>query len=198
MRVWEGSQDGPIQPNCVYVPPPHAAVTIDDGRLCMHVPKVDDEKSYPPIDAFFDSLASSLRENAVGIVLSGTGTDGALGLKAIKECGGLTIAQGSDGTRPQYAEMPAGAISTGAVDLVANVDDIPRHLLRMKGRQVNLDLVDGPAQIDSARLAICAILRTHLGHDFSGYRDKTFLRRVQRRVPNCAVATPAGLNSAVP
>ncbi|HEX3396867.1 MAG TPA: CheR family methyltransferase [Steroidobacteraceae bacterium] len=189
MRVEEVSQDKLIEPNCVYVPSPHTAVTITEGRLRMHLPKVDDEKSYHPIDAFFDSLASSLRENAVGIVLSGTGTDGALGLKAIKACGGLTIAQGSDGTRPQYGEMPAGAISTGAVDLVASVDNIPRHLLRMKGRQVNLDLVDEPAQIDSARLAICAVLRAHLGHDFSGYRDKTFLRRVQRRMQIVDAAT---------
>jgi two-component system, chemotaxis family, CheB/CheR fusion protein len=189
MRVVQGSQDCLIEPNCVYVPPPHAVVTIADGRLCMQMPEVDDEKSYHPIDAFFDSLASSLRENAVGIVLSGTGTDGTLGLKAIKACGGLTIAQGSDGTRPQYPEMPAGAISTGAVDLVANVDDIPRHLLRMKGSQVNLDMVDEPAQIESARLAICAILRAHLGHDFSGYRDKTFLRRVQRRMQIVDAAT---------
>jgi len=182
MRVVQPSQDELLEPNCVYVPPPHAAVTIADGRLRMHMPQVNDEKSYHPIDAFFDSLAKSSGESAVGIVLSGTGTDGALGLKAIKECCGLTIAQGSDGTRPQYAEMPAGAISTGAVDLVASVDDIPRQLLRMKGRQVNLDWVDETAQIDSARLAICAILRSRLGHDFSGYRDKTFLRRVQRRM----------------
>lgn len=182
MRVVQATHDVVIEANCVYVPAPHAAITIANGRLCMHLPEVDDEKSYHPIDAFFDSLATSLREDAVGIVLSGTGTDGALGLKAIKECGGLTIAQGSDGTKPQYGEMPAGAIATGAVDLVANVDDIPRHLLRMKGSQAGRELSDEPADADEARLKICAILLAQLGHDFSGYRDKTFLRRVQRRM----------------
>ena len=69
----------------------------------------------------------------MGIVLSGTGSDGALGLKAIKECGGLTIAQGTNGTAPQYGEMPAGAIATGAVDIVAPVEEMPGHLLRLKG-----------------------------------------------------------------
>ena len=68
----------------------------------------------------------TLRENAIGIVLSGTGSDGALGLKAIKECGGLTIAQGTDSDGPMYPDMPAGAISTGAVDLIAPADQIPR------------------------------------------------------------------------
>ncbi len=76
--------------------------------------------------------ATALGERAVGIVLSGTGSDGALGLKAIKECGGLTIAQGSNGTAPQYGEMPAGAIATGAVDLVAPVEEMPGHLMRLK------------------------------------------------------------------
>jgi len=67
MRVVQGSPDELIEPNCVYVPPPHAAVTIADGRLRMHMPEIDDEKSYHPIDAFFDSLASSSGESAVRV-----------------------------------------------------------------------------------------------------------------------------------
>ncbi|HEY2779270.1 MAG TPA: CheR family methyltransferase [Steroidobacteraceae bacterium] len=182
MQVLTGTDGALIEPNCVYVPPPHAIVTLNDGRLGVEIPSAEDEKSYYPINAFFGSLGASLRECAVGIVLSGTGTDGALGLKAIKECGGLTIAQGSDGTKPQYAEMPAVAIATGSVDLVASVDEIPRHLLRMKGQQEALESEDDRARVNAARLEICAVLRAQLGHDFSGYRDKTFLRRVQRRM----------------
>jgi two-component system CheB/CheR fusion protein len=182
MRVLTGTDGTVIEPNCVYVPPPHAIVTLDDGRLGVEMPAPEDAKSYYPINAFFGSLGGSLREWAVGIVLSGTGSDGALGLKAIKECGGLTIAQGSDGTKPQYAEMPAVAIATGTVDLVASVDEIPRHLLRIKEQQESLEQDDDRARVNAARLEICAILRAQLGHDFSGYRDKTFLRRVQRRM----------------
>jgi two-component system CheB/CheR fusion protein len=75
---------------------------------------IDSQRVPRPIDAFFDSLGSSLGDQSVGIVLSGTGSDGALGLKAIKECGRLTIAEESDGTSPQFGEMPAGAIATGS------------------------------------------------------------------------------------
>ena len=114
-----------------------------------------------PIDAFFDSLGAALGEQSVGIVLSGTGSDGALGLKAIKECGGLTIAQGSDGTAPQYGEMPAGAIATGSVDLVAPIEDIPGHLLRIKGivPPITKRTRTAPRTSMRVRLKICAILR---------------------------------------
>lgn len=173
-----------IEPNRVYVPPPHAATTIQGGRLRVRLPAAGDRREDRPIDGFFDSLASSLRENAVGIVLSGTGSDGALGLKAIKACGGLTLVQGSDGSRPQYDGMPLGAIATGAVDMVASVEGMPDHLIRlhrMRQQVTELPAVP-PEQVEAARLAICAILRGQLGHDFSGYKDKTFLRRVQRRM----------------
>ena len=184
MRVSEAQDGMLIEPNCVYVPPPHALVTIQDGRLGVQVPVTDDTKIPRPIDSFFDALGSALGEHAIGIVLSGTGSDGALGLKAIKECGGFTIAQGTDGSAPQYAEMPAGAIATGAVDLAAPIEDLAGHLLRLKGSApaVLEPTDDSEDAADAARLKICSILRAQLGHDFSGYRDQTFLRRVQRRM----------------
>src|ERR1700753_520444 len=183
MKVMEGHDGVRIQPNCVYVPPPHAIVTLADGRLGIHLPPADSERIARPIDRFFDSLGAALRENSVGIVLSGTGSDGALGLKAIKDCGGLTIAQGSDGTAPQYPEMPAGAIATGAVDLIASVEKMPGHLLRLKGGigQDPTTTTDASSK-EALRLQICALLRANLGHDFSGYRSQTFLRRVERRM----------------
>ncbi len=190
MRVLDGADGALIEANCVYVPPPHSLVTVSDGRLGVRLPPETNDRLFRPIDGFFDSLASSLRESAVGIVLSGTGSDGALGLKAIKECGGLTLAQGTDGSAPQYAEMPAGAIATGAVDLVVPVEKMPEQLLRL--------LADGAApaaekkggnQLEACRLEICAVLRAALGHDFSGYRSQTFMRRVERRVKVLNVAS---------
>ena len=182
MQVTEGLEGTVIKPNCVYVPPPHAIVSLKDGRLGVQFAP-EDQRVPRPIDAFFDSLGASLGEQSVGIVLSGTGSDGALGLKAIKECGGLTIAQGSDGSAPQYGEMPAGAIATGSVDLIAPIEDIPGHLVRIKGADATAmrdeESID---KVDAARIKICAVLRAQVGHDFSGYRDKTFLRRVQRRM----------------
>ena len=182
MSVIEGADGIMIQPNCVYVPPPHTIVSLKDGRLGVRFAS-DDQRVPRPIDAFFDSLGASMGAQSVGIVLSGTGSDGALGLKAIKECGGLTIAQGTRGTAPQYGEMPAGAIATGSVDLVAPIEDIPGHLIRIKGEIAKHNVNEDTAiTADEIRLKICTILRAQTGHDFSGYRDKTFFRRVQRRM----------------
>ena len=183
MPVVEAADRVRIEPNRVYVPLPHSLVTLDDGHIKVEAHSPRSERIYRPIDRFFDSLGSALRERSVGIVLSGTGSDGALGLKAIKECGGLTIAQGKSGASPEYGEMPAGAIATGVVDIIAPVEDIPAHLLRLKNAP--LDLREGYEAVPSAealRLEICAILRAQLGHDFSGYRSQTFLRRVERRM----------------
>jgi len=190
MAVMEGVDGALLQPNCVYVPPPHAVVALDEGRLSVRVFEAAEQRVPRPIDAFFDSLSASQGPNAIGIVLSGTGSDGALGLKAIKQCGGLTIAQGSNGSAPQYGEMPAVAIATGSVDLIAPIEDIPGHLIRIKGQYADRDADEGSADgIDTVRLEICAILRSKIGHDFSGYRDKTFLRRVQRRMQVVGVGT---------
>ncbi|HEX4152796.1 MAG TPA: CheR family methyltransferase [Steroidobacteraceae bacterium] len=192
MRVEEGADGTRILPNRVYVPPPHAVVTLVDGCLAVQMPPHDSERLFRPIDGFFDSLGAVLRERAVGIVLSGTGSDGSLGLKAIKECGGLTIAQGSGGTAPQYGEMPAGAIATGAVDLILPVDQMAAHLMRLKSARSDGAHYTGDAvSAEADRLQICEILREHLGHDFSGYRGQTFLRRVRRRMQVVSATTVA-------
>jgi two-component system CheB/CheR fusion protein len=183
MQVADCEEGMRVRQNCVYVAPPHALVTLKDQQFGVHVPPSDHDKIFRPIDSFFDSLGAELREQAVGIVLSGSGSDGALGLKAIKACGGLTIAQGSDGTVPQYGEMPAGAIATGAVDLIAPVEQIPDHLMRIKRSPMAPASVETNSNdTDTSRLEICAILRAQLGHDFSDYRTQTFLRRVERRM----------------
>jgi two-component system CheB/CheR fusion protein len=190
MPVIEVADRVAIKPNRVYVPAPHAIVTLIDGHLSVEMPPSGSDRIFRPIDAFFDSLGSALRERSVGIVLSGTGNDGSLGLKAIKECGGLTIAQGSNGTAPQYGEMPAGAIATGAVDIIAPVEEMPGHLLRLKGMAMELPRDDeGASSLEAMRLEICDILRKQVGHDFSGYRSQTFLRRVDRRMHVVNAAT---------
>ncbi len=184
MPVREAEDDTRLEANHVYVPPPNTVITVADGILGIRQRDSDAPRNDRPIDDFFDSLAAGLRDRAIGVVLSGTGSDGALGLKAIKAVGGLTFAQGSDGSHPQYDGMPLGAIATGAVDLVVPVEAMPAELVRLHlaREQIGKPPAESPDQVETLRLRICAILRARLGHDFSGYKDKTFLRRVQRRM----------------
>ena len=133
----------------------------------------------------------------MGIILSGTGSDGALGMKAIRAFGGLTMAQsftdgGSDSVQ-HYDGMPAGAIATGAVDLVSTVGDMPAHLMRLRGQKLEPIPSEADAEATEAlRLRICRQLRAQIGHDFCNYKSKTFLRRVGRRMQVRDVATLSG------
>jgi two-component system, chemotaxis family, CheB/CheR fusion protein len=182
MPVSEAADGEHVEPNRVYVIPPGYIATVQRGRLRLRHLAPDVPREATPIDQFFDSLAADLGENAIGIVLSGTGHDGALGLKAIKARGGLTLAQGTDGSGPQHSGMPNSAIATGAADLIVPAQDMPRLVMASRiNPSAPADTGDTATEIDTARLSICEILRAQLGHDFSQYKDKTFLRRVQRR-----------------
>ena len=184
MPVREATDGCALQTNCVYVPPPGIVVTFHNGRLQHHRPNTNEPREINPISMLFSSLAEGLEEDAVGVILSGTGSDGALGLKAIKAKGGLTLVQGTDGSGPQHEGMPLSAIATGAIDVVAPVEAMPSRIMALQeARQRPDDLAALPVEkVDAARLKICTILNRAIGHDFSGYKDKTFLRRVQRRM----------------
>jgi two-component system CheB/CheR fusion protein len=168
----------PIEPNNLYVIPPNASLTLVDDRLLL-APPLEHRGQRTPIDGFFLSLAEARGDKAAGIILSGSGSDGTLGLRAIKEHGGLTIAQ--DGA--EYDGMMRSAVRSGMVDFVLPLDQIPakladyfHHLDGHRQRQAESgDAADHLTQI-------CALLRTRTGHDFSGYKDKTVARRVQRRM----------------
>ncbi len=190
MPVSEAADGEPVEPNRVLVVPPGHVPTLRQGRMHLRPLQPDMPREPAPIDEFFDSLAQDLGEDAVGIVLSGTGHDGSLGLKSIKARGGLTLAQGSDGTAPEHEGMPHSAIATGAVDLIIPVQDMPRVLLAARPNRASAIAATAPgSETDTLRIAICDILHTRLGHDFSQYKDRTFLRRVQRRMQVLGVAT---------
>ena len=190
MAVSEASHDVLVEPNQVYVIPPGHIATIKGGRLQLRPLAPHVLREATPIDEFFDSLAQDCGGDAIGIVLSGTGHDGALGLKAIKACGGLTMAQGTDGSAPQHGGMPASAIATGAVDVIASVEDMPALLPMTQRVEQEIERTELPAgEVDRARMRICGALRNQLGHDFSQYKDKTFLRRVQRRMQVVGLAS---------
>ncbi len=191
MPVVEAADGDRVGPNRVYVVPPGHVATLRQGRLRLRRLAADVPREAAPTDEFFDSLAAELGENAVGIVLSGTGHDGVLGLKAIKARGGLTLAQGSDGTAPQHSGMPDSAIATGVVDLIVPVQDMPRLLMRVDGSLAPSAQAASALQTDGARLDICEILRAQVSHDFSQYKDKTLLRRVGHRMQVLGLAALA-------
>ncbi len=188
------ASDGvPVARDTVYVMPQDAVLTLESGRLRLRRPGAA-RRERKPIDIFLCSLAADLGEMAIGVILSGSDSDGTLGIKAIKERGGLTIAQVGDGHGPHHPDMPVSAIATGLVDFAIPVDEMGG---RIAGFVESLTLPDEFAPFVPADAAspdagappqeaipaeIYAILRNQIGHDFSGYKAKTFMRRVQRRM----------------
>ena len=189
MPVVDARDDETVEAEHVYVLPPGAILTIREARLRLrHTGAADHERA--PIDIFFTSLAQDQSEHAIGIVLSGGGSDGTLGLKAIKENGGLTVAQGANATRPRFAEMPSSAVAAGFVDLLLPVEDIPDRIIAYVRDWGAFD----SQRPGDALSTIYSLLRTHTGHDFAEYKDRAFQRRVQRRMQ---VVQTAGLEEYV-
>jgi two-component system CheB/CheR fusion protein len=154
--------------------PANAILGIEKRRLQVRKPN-SERRERKPIDIFFSALAADCGELAAGVVLSGGDGDGTLGIKAIKEHGGLSLAQVADGYGPRYPNMPDSAISTGLVDLAVPVDKMGDQLVAFAR---NLAMLDGMADasraaadqkaLDAIRQDIYALLRTQIGHDFGG------------------------------
>ncbi|MDR6874515.1 two-component system CheB/CheR fusion protein [Bosea sp. BE125] len=184
MRVLEAEDGVMAAADTVYVIPPDATLILRDRRLRVTKP-APPRALRRPIDTFFTSLAEDQGENAVCIVLAGTGNDGALGLSAVKENGGLTLAQ-AEFDHIAMSGMPQSATATGFVDEVMPVEQMPARLL---DHQRHLSLVAPRKDDDGTRrdaaghlVTISALLRAQIGHDFVHYKEKTLVRRVQRRM----------------
>jgi len=185
VKVIEDGQK--LERNTVYVMPENAVVTTDGDILQLREPNPA-RRERKPIDIFFASLAEAKGEYAVGIILSGGDGDGTLGAKAIKERGGLTVAQRADSYGPKHPEMPESALATGMIDLELPVHEMGTKLVTfvqsfgMLDELTRDDKDQGANAIHRARDEIYGLLVKHSGHDFSGYKTKTFMRRVQRRL----------------
>ena len=180
MKVVEIADGMNAEPNRVHVIPPNGTLTIERGVLRVATPRDPGNT----IDTFLRSLAEDQEGNAIGVILSGSGSDGTLGIKAIKEHGGLAVAQASTSSR--FDSMPHSAVATGLVDFVLPAEDIPERLLAYAR---HLDATRDQRSAEVLREGggkhlhkIYTLLRSKTGHDFSRYKDKTFIRRVQRRM----------------
>lgn len=198
-----------VRPDHVYVIPPGKHLTMQDGSLDLT--ELDRPKGKRvAVDHFFRTLADTHGAAASAIILSGVDGDGALGLKRIKERGGLTIAQDPD--EAQEEGMPRAAIATGIVDWVLPVEEMPKRLVeyRENAKQLQLPSADAPPLDEEADAVlkrsekernevalqeVLAFLKMRTGHDFSYYKRATILRRVGRRMQvNACADTPAYLD----
>jgi two-component system CheB/CheR fusion protein len=185
MTVRQATDAMPIERDHLYVIPPGTYLAVGNGALRLSQPLAR-HGARLPIDFLLHSLAMDYGERAICVILSGTGADGNLGLKAVKEQGGLVIAQ--DPSEAAYDGMPRSAIMTGAVDLVLSVASIPAALVRYALTRAR----DGSVPPDRAQdwlPQIINLLRTKTAHDFTLYKPGTLQRRIGRRMAMAAIET---------
>ncbi|HEX4795658.1 MAG TPA: chemotaxis protein CheB [Humisphaera sp.] len=174
-----------INPGHVYVVPPNVQMEIIGGQLRLQ-PRPSDRTQHLPIDYFFRSLAEYAQSRAIGVVLSGTASDGSIGVREIKAAGGITFAQ--EPRTAKYDGMPRAAIATGAVDLVMAPTQIAMELERISRDPLTSPLhaprvpTDDSALLDEHMARIFSMLRTASGVDFTHYKLPTIRRRLQRRM----------------
>ncbi len=179
LEVKEITRNQRPNPDIVYITPPNRHVELQNGQLTVRTPKIK-AGPQPSVDLLFASLALECEERATGVIFSGTGSDGARGIQAIKAAGGITFAQDSSA---KYNGMPNAAIGTGCVDLVLSPSEVAKRLPQLldSGQREVLKEDDG-AGISDTYVDICALIRTHTNIDFANYRSSTILRRLSRRM----------------
>jgi len=183
MRVLQVSETTELKPDCIYVIPPNANLSAIDTHLRLSALE-EHRAARAPIDHFFRTLAETHDGHAIGIVLTGTGSDGTLGIKEIKLRGGFTLAQ--DPNEAEYDGMPQSAIATGFVDRVLPVAELPEAVIKFVRTQPDLPISpDGDAtDVESRGVLhrVFAQMRARTGRDFTRYKRSTVMRRIQRRM----------------
>jgi two-component system, chemotaxis family, CheB/CheR fusion protein len=180
MKVYQAKDRMVVKPNCVYVIPPNKSMSILNGALHLFKP-IEIRGLRLPVDFFLRSLAEDLKELSVGIILSGMGSDGSEGMRAIKEKNGVVMVQ--EPTTAKFDSMPRNAINSVLVDIIAPADKLFEELSAFLKSIPPLkhDLVLESKDI-SAIEKIIILLRTHTGNDFSLYKKNTLYRRIERRM----------------
>ena len=186
MPVVEAADGMAAQANCVYIIPPNKYMTISGGVLRLTGP-VERGGPQTSIDLFLRSLAQDKQEKAICIILSGTGSHGSLGLKAVKASGGMAMVQ--DPNTAEYPRMPESAIATGLADYVLPVDQMPEALIKyiqqydVKGAKTGVEGTEAPDHLNQ----VLALMRVRTKFDFRCYRKKMLTRRIERFIchENC-------------
>ena len=172
-----------VAPDSIYVVPPNKHLHMEDGHIAV-LPNILMEERRAPVDIFFRTLADTHGRRAVSVILSGTGANGSMGLKRVKEQGGAAFVQNP--REAAFNEMPRNAISTELVDEVLNVAEIPAKIIAYKAgldtTHIRIESEDRSEKEQQALREIFGYLRQRTGHDFSYYKRPTMLRRMERRM----------------
>jgi len=184
MKVVSITDDLTVQANTIYIIPPNRNLSIVDGNLHL-LTFPEPRTGNLPIDVFFSSLAQDQGDNAVAIILSGTGSDGSQGLKEIKAENGLVIAQ--DESSAKYDGMPRNAIATEMVDFILSPEMIPEKLIQYSQQSKRSELITGEGEGETNKLhhtlkKIILLIHNKTNHDFSLYKKNTLFRRIARRI----------------
>jgi two-component system, chemotaxis family, CheB/CheR fusion protein len=179
MTVKDIEDDGEPAPNTVYITPANRNLLVQDGRFRLIEP-AKEALPKPSINRFFASLAAQMNDSAIGIILSGTGSDGASGIHAIKAAGGFTFAQ--EPATAKYNGMPQAAIDTGSVDWILPPERIGQEITLIARTQGAVPLEQKPEAEPATLKKLLAKVRQHTRIDFSGYKEATLWRRIGRRM----------------
>ncbi|MDO8473342.1 MAG: CheR family methyltransferase [Dehalococcoidia bacterium] len=182
MQVFEVKDGMAVKPNCAYIIPPGKDMAFLNGTLQLLEPSAARGLRLP-IDFFFRSLAQDRHERAICIVLSGTGSDGTLGVRKVKGEGGMVMVQSPEST--EYDGMPRSAIATGLVDYVLLPAEMPAQLIAYAAHvfgKAPHPVSSSPAKPENALKKAFILLRAQTGHDFSQYKQNTIARRIERRM----------------
>lgn len=180
MKVLQVKDRMSVKPNCVYVIPPNKSMSILNGVLHLFEP-IEARGLRLPIDFFLQSLADDRHERSIGLILSGMGSDGSSGLKAIKERNGIVMVQ--EPSNAKFDSMPRNAIDSVLVDIIAPANLLPERLIEfLKHIPIVRSDLDIEIKDKSSLEKIIILLRTYTGNDFSLYKKNTVYRRIERRM----------------
>ena len=180
MQVFQVKDRMVVKPDCVYVIPPNKSMSILKGVLHLFEP-MESRGLRLPVDFFLRSLADDRNERSIGVILSGMGSDGSIGIRAIKEKNGIVLVQ--DPADAKYNSMPRNAIDSVLADIVAPANQLPVKLIQfLKHIPIVRSGLDTEIKDQSSLEKIIILLRTHTGNDFSLYKKNTIYRRIERRM----------------
>lgn len=180
MKIYTASNNLKIKPNCIYLNQRNKNLIVKDGKLLL-IDKAPKDHLNLPIDLFFHSLGESFKERSIGVILSGTGSDGSRGIKTIKETGGTILVQ--DPETAQFNGMPNSAINTNLPDFILSPQGLAERIVLFTQKRLdNLPTITKEAEYDEIYKLILAEVHNYSGINFRKYKNNTLLRRLEKRM----------------